>query len=77
MKIIRVYWEIRKYPMGQELTKEQDEECIICDCGGYHNNVDLSTFPNHTLYTGNQYGNGLMVLLAYTPNHKVKSVRVA
>jgi hypothetical protein len=66
-------WQIRRYPMDMELTEEQDENCIIVDS----DDVDFSTFPKNQLYEGNQYGNGLFVLLANTPNHRVKGVRVA
>jgi hypothetical protein len=67
------FWEIRRYPMGMALTEEQDENCIIV----HSNDVDFSTFPENQLYYGNQYGNGLFVLLANTPNHRVKGVSVA
>jgi hypothetical protein len=66
-------WELTKYPMYMELSKEQDEENLII----HSDDVDFGTFPKHQLYYGNQYGNGLMVLLANTPNHKVIGVRVA
>jgi hypothetical protein len=58
--------------MDMELTEEQDENCMIAHSG----DVDFSTFPKHELYHGNCYGNGLLVLLAHTPNHRVKGVGV-
>jgi hypothetical protein len=67
------YWELRRYPMDMELTEEQDENCIIV----HSDDVDFDTFPKHQCYSGNQYGNGLMVLLANTNNHRTKGVRVA
>ena len=71
------YWEIRKYPMSMDLTKEQDKECSIANCSGYNDNVDTSTFPQYECMYPNCYGNGLMVLLAHTPNHRVKGVETA
>jgi hypothetical protein len=67
------YWEINRYPEGIELTEEEEENFVIV----HSDEVDFSTFPIHQLYGGNQYGNGLLVLLANTPNHRVKGVRVA
>jgi hypothetical protein len=67
------FWELRRYPMDMELTEEQDENCIIVESDV----VDFDTFPANQLYYGHCYGNGLMVLLANTPNHKIKGVRVA
>ncbi|MDR1199831.1 MAG: hypothetical protein LBK94_12610 [Prevotellaceae bacterium] len=67
------FWEFRRYPMNMELTEEQDRNCIIA----YSDDIDFSTFPKNQLYYGNQYGNGIMVLLANTPNHRIKGVRVA
>ena len=71
------YWEINKYPIDMELTNEQNEECIIACCGGYEENVDLSTFPKEECMYPNCYGNGLLVLLAHTPNHRVKGIEIA
>lgn len=67
------FWELRRYPMEMDLTVKQDAECIIITS----KDVDYDTFPKHQLYDGDIYGNGLMILLANTPNHKVKSIRVA
>jgi hypothetical protein len=69
------FWQIRRYDIDSdvELTEEQDKNCIVVES----DNVDFSTFPKHQLYYGHEYGNGLFVLLANTPNHRVKGVRVA
>jgi hypothetical protein len=67
------YWELRRYPMGMDLTKEQDDNCIIV----HSHDVDFGTFPQNQVYSGNIYGNGLMVLLANTPDHRVKGVEIA
>jgi hypothetical protein len=69
------FWQLRRYDIDSddELTKEQDENCIIV----HSDDVDFDTFPEHQCYYGNQYGNGLMVLLANTNNHRIKGVRVA
>jgi hypothetical protein len=67
------FWELRRYPLKMALTPEQDRNCIIVRSG----DVDVSTFPKHQLYNYNCYGNGLFVLLANTPNHRVKGVEVA
>lgn len=67
------YWKFRKYSMEMELTNEQDEECIII----HSDDVDFDSFPPNQLYAGNCYGNGIMVLLANTPHHRIKGVRVA
>jgi hypothetical protein len=67
------YFKLGRYPMDMELTEEQDRNCIIA----HSDDIDFSTFPEGQLYYGNQYGNGIMVLLANTPNHRIKGVEVA
>jgi len=64
------FFELRKYPFKKQLTQEEDSECIIV----HSDEIDFNTFPKNQLYVGNQYGNGLMVLFANTPNHRIKEV---
>ncbi len=70
------YWELTRHSTDDdiELTKEEDKiEIVLRD-----KNIDFETFPKNQVYgVGNWYGCGLMVLLANTPNHKLKGVRVA
>jgi hypothetical protein len=71
------YWELNTHPDGADLTDEECEAGHIVDCGGGRDNVDLSTFPAGEVMYPNCYGNGLIALLAHTPNHKIKGVSVA
>lgn len=71
------YFELRPYPLDKELSKEEDSFCYSFINEWNSNNIDFKTFPNNSIYYGNEYGNGIMVLLAYTTNHRVKSVRVS
>jgi hypothetical protein len=67
------FFELRRYPMGMELTEEMDRNCIIVES----RDIDFDTFPHSECHYPDCYGNGIMVLLAHTPNHRIKGVRVS